>query len=109
MTTIMKVRHVTWYVKAELSDLILGLHTSRFPFAPNPQHSGLTSTRRWVFVSTNTLLYETISISERTASKVEGLLCDVVQSVSETTYEALMLYSPGICLEELSKATIDTV
>jgi hypothetical protein len=108
MTTIMKVGHETWHVRADPSDRFLDLHTSRFPFVPDPPHSGLVSTRREC--SCQLTLYDaTSSISQRTASKVEGLLSAVVQSVLKTTVQALTLYSPGNCLEELSKATVDSV
>jgi len=57
----------------------------------------------------NILLYATISISQRTASKVEGLFSAVVHTALKATVQALTLYFQGICLEELSKATIDSV
>jgi hypothetical protein len=50
-----------------------------------------------------------ISVSEHAASKVESLLSGKRHSVLQTTIETLTLYSPGICLEELSKATTDSV
>jgi hypothetical protein len=74
MTTVMKVGHETWHVRADPSHRFLDLHTSRFPFVPEV-----------------------------------GLLSAVVQSVLKATVEALTLYSPGNCLEELSKATIDSI